>query len=140
MPIEHSIDHPRRLVIARGRGTLTGQDIFGYQREVWSKPEVAGYDELMDMGGVEHIALESIGRVEQLARVSAAMDTPSRPSKFAIVAPDDVAFGLGRMYQTYRAFNERSTKEVGVFRSWKRALAFLGLEADAPFLAPPDAF
>src|SRR5437867_2916534 len=125
MPIEHSIDHQRRLIIARGRGTLTDQDIFGYQKQVWSKAEVAGYDELMDMSEVEHIRLESIDRVQLLAKVSAGMDAPSSAPKFAIVAPDDVAFGLARMYQTYRSLDDRSTKQVGVFRSWEKALAFL---------------
>jgi len=136
MPIEHAIDHARRLVIARGRGTLTDQDIFGYQSAVWSNAEVAGYDELMDMTDVEHIRLQSMDRVQQLAKVSAGMDAPSSTSKFAIVAPDDVAFGLGRMYQTYRSLDKRSTKEVGVFRSWNEALAFLGRESEAGGPAP----
>jgi hypothetical protein len=34
MPIESEIDHERRLVTARGRGTLTHEDVFGYQRDV----------------------------------------------------------------------------------------------------------
>ena len=87
MPIEYSIDHGRRLVIAKGRGTLTDRDVFHYQREVWSQHAVSGYNELMDMSAVEHIALESVGRVLQLARTSAGMDSPSQRSKFAIVAP-----------------------------------------------------
>ena len=136
MPIEHAINHARRLVIARGRGTLTDQDIFGYQSAVWSNAEVAGYDELMDMTDVEHIRLQSMDRVQQLAKVSAGMDAPSSASKFAIVAPDDVAFGLGRMYQTYRSLDKRSTKEVGVFRSWEEALTFLGRDADPREFGP----
>jgi hypothetical protein len=135
MPIKHSVDHRHRLVIARGVGILTGQDIFGYQRSVWSNPDLVGYNELMDMTHVEHIALESIGRVEQLASVSASMDTPTVLAKFAIVAPDDIAFGLGRMYQTYRSLDERSTKEVGVFRTWKDALVFVGCTAEPSDLA-----
>ena len=124
MPIDYSIDHNRRLVIATGRGKLTDRDVFGYQREVWSKPEVAGYDELMDMSGVSHIALESVGRMMQLAQVSAGMDSKSQPSKFAIVAPGDEAFGLGRMYQNFREQVGQSTKTVGVFRSLTDALKF----------------
>ena len=57
MPIVHRIDHERRLVVAEGRGIVTDQDVFGYQRDVWSRPEVAGYDELVDMSEVEDIAL-----------------------------------------------------------------------------------
>jgi len=128
MPIEHQIDHERRLVLARGVGTVNSQDMFGYQREVWSRPEVAGYDELIDMSAVEHFEKPSIDRVMQLAQLAAAMDTGAPVSKLAIVAPGDLAFGLGRMYQTHRGMEERSQKRVGVFRSLAEAQAFLAAE------------
>ena len=63
MPIEYRIDHDRKLVVAKGRGTVTDPDVFGYQREVWSRDDVAGYDELIDMSEVEHIAVQSVNRV-----------------------------------------------------------------------------
>jgi len=126
MPIEYTIDHARRLVRATGRGIMTGDDVMEYQRDVWSSPEVSGYDELMDMREVERIELASGKRLKELAAVSAAMDTPGR-SKFAIVATKDEAFGLGRMYETYRRLEDRSTKQVGVFRTMEEAWAFLGL-------------
>jgi hypothetical protein len=129
MPIEYCIDHARRLVMAKGYGTLTHEDIFGYQRDVWSIPELAGYDELVDMSHVEHIALPSTERIQELARLSAGMDACSLASRFAIVAPTDLAFGLGRMYATYRSLDDRSTKQVGVFRSREAALAFLGISS-----------
>lgn len=128
MHIDFRIDNERRLVLARGQGNLTEADLFGYQRAVWSRPEVAGYDELVDMSGVVHIESPSIDRVLELSSDSAAMDAPKEASRFAIVAPDDLAFGLGRMYQAYRGLDQRSTKRVGVFRTMAQALAFLGLE------------
>ena len=126
MPIEYRIDRERRLVIAKGHGVLTPEDILGYQRDVWSRPELAGYHELMDMSRVEHITSPSIEGVRDLAKLSAGMDTHSLASRFAIVAPTDLAFGLGRMYEAYRSLDDRSTKQVGVFRSLAEALAFLG--------------
>ena len=128
MPIDYWIDHERKLVLAKGRGTVTGQDVFGYQRDVWSRDDTAGYDELVDMSEVEHIALPSVDRVRQLASLSADMDTPSLASKLAIIAPQNVAFGLGRMYATYRQMEARSRKHVEVFRSRREALAVLGIK------------
>lgn len=125
MPIEYTIDHTRRLVMATGRGTLTGEDIFGYQKDVWSRPEVSGYNELMDMTDVEKIDLRSVEHIKRLAELSASMDTTASQSKFAIVAPGDYAFGLGRMYESYRRLEGRSTKQVGVFRSHGEAMEFL---------------
>lgn len=128
MPIDYTIDHARRLVIATGRGMLTSDDIFDYQEEVWSRPEVSGYDELMDMTDVERIDLRSVDRIKRLAELSASMDPAAVQSRFAIVAPGDYAFGLGRMYASYRRLEGRSTKQVGVFRAMAEARAFLGLE------------
>ena len=92
---------------------------------------MSGYDELVDMSEVEQIALPSVGRVRTLARLSATMDPSSPSSKLAIVAPEDLAFGLGRVYEAYRELNAQSTKRVGVFRSLADALTFLGLGGES---------
>jgi hypothetical protein len=131
MPIEYTIDRERRVVFVKGRETLTDDDVFGYQREVWSRPDVAGYDELMDMTAVTQIALPSRDRVKDLARLSAAMDFAG-PSRFAIVAPSDTAFGLGRMYKTLREMESKGGREVGVFRTMAEALAYLSIEGEPP--------
>ncbi len=130
MPIEHEIDHQRRLVLARGHGTLTDAEVFHYQSSVWSHPEVAGYDELFEMSDVADITPPSTERIRELAQLSAAMDALS-PSRLAIVAPDDLPFALGRMYETHRGLDKRSTKTVSVFRSVGDALAWLGSERSA---------
>ena len=126
MPIEYRIVHEHRILIAKARGNVIEEDIFGYQHEVWSRTEVDGYDELVDMSDVERIVLPSINRVRELVSASANMDKPSK-SRFAIVAPNDYAFGLARMFQAYRELDVRSTKRVAVFRCMEDALAFLNL-------------
>ena len=135
MPIAVRVDHKARVVVAAGYGVLTDSDVFGYQRGIWSQKDVAGYNELIDMTRVEHIALPSTERVRDLAKLAAAMDQPASHSKLAVVASEDIAFGLGRMFQAYRELDSRSTKEVGIFRTMQEALAFL--EVDHP-LAIPD--
>ena len=127
MPIHYSIDPAHRLVTAKGRGVLTEQEIFNYQQEVWSRPEVFGFNEMMDMTDVELNNPPPSELMRNLAAFSAAMDHPDLSSKFAIVAPQLLAFGLGRMYEAYRAMEAQSTKEVGVFRTLTEALAFLGI-------------
>lgn len=79
------------------------------------------------MDAVECIDLPSPDRVVQLAMLSASMDG-GRPSKFAIFAPQDLAYGLGRIFQIQRGLERSSTKEVGVFRTLGGAMAFLGIE------------
>ena len=125
MTIIYRVDHDARVVIAVGRGTLADADVFGYQQEVWSRADVAGYDELIDVTRVTQIALPNAGRVRDLAGLAAGMDDQASHSRLAIVASTDIAFGLGRMFQLHRELESQSTKEVGVFRTMAEALAFL---------------
>jgi hypothetical protein len=127
MPIDHLIDHKRRLVLAWGSGMFSDEDVFAYQREVWSRPDVIGYGELMDMTDVKSIPEASSERLMELATLATEMDTSSGRSRFAIIAPDDLAYGLASMFATFRSANVRSKKEVAVFRTRAEASAFLGL-------------
>jgi hypothetical protein len=128
MPIVFRLDHEARVVVAAGYGTLTDEEVFGYQAKIFALDEAIGYDELIDMSHVTEIALPSADRVRDLASLAAGMDATRGNSKFAIFAPGDLAFALGRMFQTTRGLDPRSTTEVGVFRTMGEALAFLGLE------------
>jgi hypothetical protein len=128
VPIEYTIDHEHHVVRARGSGVLS-DDVFGYQRDVWTRLDVAGYDELVDMTNVRRIALPSIDRIRDLAGLSVQEDDPARVTRFAIVAPGDVAFMLGRLYKAIRGTTRGSARRVGVFRTLTEALEFLGLEA-----------
>jgi hypothetical protein len=128
MPFLYRIDTTIRVVVTAGHGMITDVDVFGYQREVWSRPDVGGYDELIDMTRVTSIEVSSSGRVRDLAALSADMDATVTGTRLAIVAPDDLAYGLGRMYQNYRELNPLTRREVGVFRTMEEALAFLQIE------------
>jgi hypothetical protein len=126
MPIEYRIDHDRRLVLARAIGNLTAEDLFRYQREAWSLPEVKGYNELIDMSRVEEIVSPTHEKTVELATLSANMDDRDIETKFAIVASEAFAYGMGRIYEIYRNLNPRSTKKVRVFRTLPEAMDWIG--------------
>jgi hypothetical protein len=125
MGIEYQIDDERRMVLAQAVGTVTPQDVLAYQQEVWTRADVAGYDELFDMTTAERMVPPSNESVRELAELAASADCTGIASRFAIVAPSDLAFGIGRMYQSYRESDARSTKKVAVFRSMDNALEWL---------------
>ncbi len=127
-PIEYRIDRERRIVIAKGEGSLTSEDFFRYKREAWTQPGVPGFNELMDLTHVTEIVDPSVDDIRKLAQLSVSMDPPDTPSRFAIAAPKEIIFGLGRMYEAYRGLQRGSTKSVTVFRTLPEAMAFLGLE------------
>jgi len=135
VPIAYRIDHEKKIVLARGYGLFSPGDVFDYQTKAWADPGVAGYDELIDMTPVAEVSLPSAHRIQELASVAARMDVANQRSRFAIVAPTDLAFGLGRMFKVYREADERGSKAVGVFRTLAEALRFLGL-TQAPEFPP----
>jgi hypothetical protein len=132
MGIEYRIDDERRIVLAEAHGTLTPQDVYAYQREVWSRADLAGYDELFDMTNAQRLVPPPKESVRDLADLAANMDCTGIASKFAIVAPSDLAFGIARMYESYCECDPRSTKKVAVFRSLAPALQWLGVDPLAP--------
>jgi len=124
MPLRYVIDDEHRLVVTTGHGTLTDQELFEYKQSVWSLPKVAGYDELLDMRDVEKVDIPTAERLRELARLSAAMDV-SIPSRVAIVADDLVTSGIASIYRVMRQLDERSTRQVSVFRAVEEAVAWL---------------
>jgi hypothetical protein len=124
MPLRYAVDDEHRIVITTGYAVLTDQELFEYKQSVWSRPEVAGYDELLDAREVEKVDIPSAERLRELARLSAAMDV-NVPSKVAIVASDPVTFGIARIYEILRELDPRSTREVSVFRAVEEALVWL---------------
>ena len=137
MPIEYQIDHVQRRVVTACRGALTETDFRAYQQDVWSRPDVAGYDELVDMTEAGEVLAATGEKLKLLAAVSAAMDARETPSKFAIVAPRAGLYGLGRMYATWRGLQSRSTKQVEVFKTMSEALAWLGSPVAVASSVPP---
>jgi hypothetical protein len=125
MALDYEIDRERRLVRVTASGVITPDVLFGYQKTVWEDPGIAGFDELVDMSGVERVEVASPSNVSALAGYSAKMDGDATPTKLAIVATDDLLFGLGRMYQAYREMKPGSSKEVAVFRTMQEALSWL---------------
>jgi len=127
MPISCRINHFRRVVLAAGHGTLNDQDVFTYQKTVWSRKDIAGYDELIDMTEVQEIVPPSTARIRQLAEVASKMESSNSASKFAILAPTDEAYGYGRMFKAFRAYQDGETRNVEVFRTKQEVMGFLGL-------------
>jgi hypothetical protein len=126
MPLEYRIDQERRLVVATATGVLHDDEVFAYQRAAWSKPELAGFDEVFDLGGVKELVPASSESARGLADLASTMDVAGAPSRLAIVAPQDFAYGLARMYAAYRMLHPRGEKAVQVFRSMEAALDWLG--------------
>jgi hypothetical protein len=128
LPLRIRVYPEKKFVLASGHGKVTDADIFTYQREIWTRRDVAGFDEIVDMTQAEDFDIPTPERLQELAELSAGLDPPTMSPRLAIVAPDHLAFAIGRMYGTYREIHPLNTKRVEVFRTLREALTFLGIE------------
>jgi hypothetical protein len=125
MAIEYGIDDERRLLLMKGLGTLTAEDIQTYLRDVLSRSDLAGYSELLDLREVRNIVLTTLGKIQLFMQASTGMKAAAADTRLAIVASPDETFGLGRIYEIYRKLRGKGSEEAGAFRSMEEALLFL---------------
>jgi hypothetical protein len=136
VPIKFHIDRDRRLVFGRLVGRVTVQEMFDYSHEVWVRPEVAGFDEVVETGGTNEIETPTPAALRTLAARSAVLAGTVPRGRLVIVARQQVQYGLSRMYEVYRGQEPGRTQEVVVFRTLAEASAFLGTDVTAAATDP----
>ena len=122
MSISIQVDHNRRRVVGVATGPLEDRDLFDYQKEAGRFPD---YDEIFDGTAVTRLQDVNSASLKKLAAMAAATDRADRRAKLAIVAAQDVHFGLGRMYESLRECAPHATKEAAVFHSREEAEQWL---------------
>jgi hypothetical protein len=129
MPLDYDIDPAAGRVTIRYSGVIADAELMETFARVYQDPRHrVGMDELSDCRLVERLDVTAVG-LQRLAEMTARLlDPKGTPWKVAIVVGQDVAFGLGRMYELLR---EGSPEHVRVFRD-------LG-DADRWLLGGPDA-
>lgn len=118
MPIESRFDSERNLLITAAEGPLTADDVRSHQSTLASNPDFdPDADHLFDLSRVTDFDVGP-GRIRDIASVAIF----SKASRRAVVAPEDVLFGLSRMYTGYR---DAAAENLRVFRTLEEALAWL---------------
>ena len=126
MPIDYRIDPTRQVVLTHAWGVLTDADILALKERLIRDPDFTdGMDELADVSAIERLDVSSYG-VELMVAHDRRNGTLRR-RRLAIVVPSDRVFGLARMYQLMSGEQDRN---VGVFRSFPDAQAWLGAAPD----------
>lgn len=128
VPLNYRIDVGRRLIVAWAEGPITARCLFDYQTTVWSRPEVAGFLELLDMTQAGTVVAPTPAEMRELANLAARMSATVPTGRTAVVAPQQLVFGLGRMYEAYRGLQAGEAKEFAVFRTLGEASTFLGVD------------
>lgn len=123
MGYQVDIDVRRQRVESIWCGAVDEAMLFGYIDEVWRDPEYRGFDELINFLAVSSVDLPNAS-IAELAAYSRQFDNPDFPARSALVAGDDLVFGLSRMFASTRAAGEEDRRDFQVFgnldaaRSW----------------------
>jgi len=114
-----SIDRDAGVRVAAFCGVVTDADLMEAYESLLGDPH---YDptlhDLLDMSGVERLEI-SADAIRELIKRYARVDELGIRTKLAIVAPSDVAFGVGRMYEMLRG--DDVPEEIRVFRESSQA-------------------
>ena len=123
MPGAYTIDETRGLVLSRGWGVLTDDDLLTHARTLVADARFhPHFLQLVDFLGVSDVQVTSTG-VQELAAIN-----PFGPgARRALVVSRGAAYGFGRMYQMVR---KDDRDELEIFHDLDSALGWLGL-ADA---------
>jgi len=125
MPIEFEHDRERNILVVAMRGDISDDDLVAYARLAVEDPEIdAETNDYIDLAGLTSTSTSSGG----LRRMEVVLEKGGRirnTGRMAIHAPDDLPFGMARVFQAYR---DGSPIEVRVFRTEAEARRWIGLE------------
>ena len=124
MPLTYTIEPSRNLIVATGTGVLTDDDVMEHRRVLVADPRFSfEMRELSDIRQVTDFRLTPAG-IRVMVAADVKMMAAGGMHKLAVVAEENVAYGMSRMYQT---LGEPNIRLVGVFRNYKEALEWLGI-------------
>jgi len=129
MPIRYNIHPDRGLVVTHFTGRVTHDELVDTYRRIMADADYElGTNELADLREIDglDITAASLRAVEELT--GARYAGSEADFRTAILAPNDAAFGLARMYEV---FAEDGPENVRVCRALPQALEWLGLEPEA---------
>ncbi len=124
MPIEYRIDKKRKIVLTVARDSLSDEELLEHKNILMADPEFEkGMVELSDVRAVTHFNL-STAAIDDLVSADRQKHPKLEGYRLAIVVPDDLGFGLARMYGVRTELNV----PVGIFRDMNEAMAWLGIK------------
>ena len=112
------------IVVTTWKGKVSNADLISAYTKLFEDPAFQpGFHELLDVSEADMVEVsgEGLRKLELFIE----SQTPDSVGEFktAVVAPEDLSFGLARMYGFY---SDDSSEAVRVFRDSEKALDWLG--------------
>ncbi len=122
MPISYTIDKHRKLILTKVSGILTDDELYHHKRSLMNDPQFEpGMRELSDVREIKELHVTSSG-VWSMASIDKEHAEKLQSFKLAIIASEDIVFGMARMYQS---LTQPSLPQVNVFRNEEEAMKWL---------------
>jgi hypothetical protein len=119
MPVCYKIDKDRRLVITTGYGVVTRQDIEDHQRSLWTDPDFScTFSQLADFSRMARTELNAVD-MHSFAKRNVFASNARR----AVIVPNDVAFGLARLFEILRG--SKGENGIRVFRTVEEGFVWI---------------
>ena len=122
MPCDYDIDVEHRLVRTNLWGEITLDELTVNQER--TKDDPAFDPAFFQLADLQELTVINLTALEVQAYASYSPFVPE--ARRALVAPGDVAYGLGRMYSTFRQFISPND-QIRIFRDLKSAEEWLDL-------------
>jgi len=124
MPMTYTIDTAKNVVRAIGSGVLTDDDVMAHRRRLTVDPEFS--PQMCEISDIRRVTEFQVtpGGVRIVVAADVKMLAAGGMHKLAVVADENVAYGMSRMYQT---LDEPNIRSVGVFRRLEEAEEWLGI-------------
>ncbi len=117
MPISSHIDHANDLTTLNATEDFTFDEVMALVKMFYDQPTK---NALMDLTAASEPNF-SADEIRQIANHKLRIENPDRiDGKTAIVAPEDLVYGLGRMFQSLSEMN-KVPFEVRIFRTMAEA-------------------
>ena len=121
MPAEFRIDRSQKMVFSTARGVVTDHEVLAHQDRLRNDPDFEpSLWQFIDFTHATRIDL-SVKTIQLLAQ----RNPFGKHSRRAFYAPDDILYGLARMFQI---LTDHHKDELNVYRDISEARKFLNLE------------
>jgi len=129
MPAKHSVDDISQLIITTWEGDAHDVEfieaIKNYQKDIQNHPKYINYNEVVDLRKIGSIKLTT-GGIKTIGNIASNTDRHDENRKLALIVNSSIAYGLSRMYVTYREFAKSARKEIRIFKNDKEAYEWIG--------------
>lgn len=120
MPISYRIDVDLGAVFTHATGALTDDELIAHKRDLTRDPAFKpGMVELSDLRGLERLDITSAG-VSRFVAQDESDANQLAGVRMAIVASEDLAYGMSRMYgmRTGQNVDVQSFRDIDEARRW----------------------